>query len=151
KFDVPIEQATTTSLEAFKDFTLGVEYRRKGQYAESVPPFKRAVELDNDFALAHAQLGTSYRDLRSIALGNQHLTRAYQLRDRVSERERLEISANFFRHITGELDKRIEMTTLLTQTYPQDPYGYHLHGNTLIIAGEYERAADAYRSALKLD
>jgi len=89
KFDVPIEQATTASLEAFKNFTVGVEFRRKGQYAESVTPFKRAIELDGEFALAHAQLGTSYRDLRNLALGNKYLERAYQLRDRVSERERL--------------------------------------------------------------
>jgi eukaryotic-like serine/threonine-protein kinase len=151
KFDVPIEQATTTSLEAFKNFTVGVEFRRRGQYAQSIPPFKRAVELDSEFALAHAQLGTSYRDLRNLALGNKHLERAYELRDRVSEHERLEISANFFRHITGELDKRIEMTSLLTQTYPQDPYAFHLHGNSLMIAGEYKPAAEAYRATLRLE
>jgi tetratricopeptide (TPR) repeat protein len=151
KFNVPIEQATTASLVAFKDFTIGVELRRKGQYAESVPAFKRAVDLDGEFALANAQLGTSYRDVRNLALGNKYLERAYQLRDRVSERERLEISATYFRHITGELDKRIEMTSLLTRTYPQDPYAYHLHGNSLMIAGEFEQAAEAYRAALRLD
>jgi eukaryotic-like serine/threonine-protein kinase len=151
KFDVPIEQATTASLVAFKDFTVGAELRRKGQYAESVPPFKRAAELDTEFALAHVQLGTSYRDLRNLALGNKYLERAYQLRDRVSERERLEISATYFRYITGELDKRIGMTSLLTKTYPQDPYAYHLHGNSLMIAGEFEQAAEAYRAALRLD
>ena len=122
--------------------------RRKGQYAQSVPPFKRAIERDGEFALAHEQLGTSYRDLRNLALGNQHLKKACQLRDRVSERERLEISATFFRHITGELDKRIETTSLLTQIYTQDTYGHHLHGNSLMIAGEYEQAAAAYRAAL---
>ncbi|HXD33822.1 MAG TPA: protein kinase [Pyrinomonadaceae bacterium] len=151
KFDVPIEQATTTSLGAFKDFTIGAELRRRGKYAESVPPFKRAVELDPEFALAHLQLGTSYRDLRNLALGNKHLERAFELRSRVSERERIEISATYFRHITGELDKRTEMTSLLTQTYPQDPYGFHLHGNSLMIAGEFEQAAEAYRAALRLD
>jgi tetratricopeptide (TPR) repeat protein len=151
KFDVPIEQATTASLEAFKDFAVGVELRRKGQYAKSVPPLKRAIELDDEFALAYARLGTSYRDLRNLALGNRCLERAYQLRDRVSERERLEISATFFRHITGELDKRIETSSLLTQTYPQDINGYHIHGNSLMIAGEYEQAAEAYRAALRLD
>ncbi len=151
KFDSPIEQATTASLEAFKNYAVGVELRRKGQYEQSVPPLKRAIELDDEFALAYVQLGTSYRDLRNLALGNKYLERAYQLRDRVSERERLEISATFFRHITGELDKRIETTSLLAQTYPQDPSAHHLHGNSLIITGEYEQAAEAYRAALRLD
>ena len=129
----------------------GVELRRKGQYAQSVPPLKRAIERDSEFALAYAQLGTSYRDLRNLALGNKYLEQAYQLRNRVSERERLKISASYFRHITGELDNRLETTALLTQTYPQDPSGYHLHGNSLMIAGEFEQAAEAYRAALRLD
>ena len=62
----------------------------------------------------------------------------------MTERERFEISATYFRHITGELDKRIEMTSLLTQTYPRDPDGFHLHGNSLMIAGEFEQAAQIH-------
>jgi serine/threonine protein kinase/Tfp pilus assembly protein PilF len=151
KFNVPIEQATTASLEAFKNYAVGVELRRKGQYDQSIPPLKRAVELDGEFALAYTQLGTSYRDIRNLSLGNKYLEQAYQLRDRVSERERLAISATYFRHITGELDKRIETSSLLMQTYPQDPSAHHLHGNSLTIAGEYEQAAEAYRAALRLD
>ncbi|HWO02728.1 MAG TPA: protein kinase [Blastocatellia bacterium] len=151
KFDAPIEQATTASLEAFKDYTIGIEFRKKGQYAQAAPPLKRAIERDSEFALAYEQIGTTYRDLRNLALGNQYLARAYELRDRVSERERITISATFFRHITGEIDKRVETTLLLTQTYPQDPYGHHLHGNSLMIAGNYEQAAEAYRAALRLD
>ncbi len=151
KFDMPIETATTASLESFKNFIAGVELRRKAQYAQSVTQFKRAVEIDPEFALAHLQLGTSYRDVRNLALGNEHIKRAYELRDRVTERERIEIAATYFRHITGELDKRIEMTSLLTQTYPRDPDGFHLHGNTMMIAGEFEKAATAYRTVLQLD
>jgi len=151
KFDAPIEQATTASLEALKDFAAGIELRRKGQYAQSILPFKRAIEQDGEFALAYLQLGNSYRDMRSLALGNQYLNRAYELRDRVSERERLEISATYFRYITGELDKRTETTALLTKTFPQAPDGFHIHGNSLMIAGQFERATEAYRSALNLD
>ncbi|HKQ75211.1 MAG TPA: protein kinase [Blastocatellia bacterium] len=151
KFDAPIEQATTASLEALKDYSVGVQFRRKGQYSQSIPALNRAVELDREFALAHVSLGTSHRDLRRLAIGNEHLEQAYRLRDRVSERERLEISATFFRHVTGQLDKRIEMSSLLTQIYPQYLNGRHLHGNSLMIAGEYEQAAGAYRAALELD
>ncbi|HJQ67349.1 MAG TPA: protein kinase, partial [Blastocatellia bacterium] len=151
KFNAPIEQATTISLEAFKNYTVGVELWRKGQYEQSVPPLKRAIELDGEFALAYAQLGTSYRDVRNLALGRKYLERAYQLRDRVSERERLEISATYFRHITGEIDKRVETTSLMTQTYPQDPSGHHLHGNSLAITGDFQKAAETYRAALRLD
>jgi eukaryotic-like serine/threonine-protein kinase len=151
QFDAPIEQATTSSLDAFKDYSIGVEFRRKGQYAQAVPALKRAIDRDSEFALAYDILGTTYRDLRNLALGNQYLAQAYKLRNRVSERERLSISATYYRHITGELDKRLETSSLLTETYPQDPMGYHLHGNSLMIAGEFERAADAYRSALGLD
>jgi eukaryotic-like serine/threonine-protein kinase len=69
----------------------------------------------------------------------------------VSERERLEISATYFRYITGELDKRIETTELLTKTYPQNPDGFHIHGNSLIIAGQFDQAAESYIAALRLD
>jgi eukaryotic-like serine/threonine-protein kinase len=151
KFDAPIEQATTASLDALKDFAAGLELRRKGQYAQSVPPFKRAIDQDGEFALAYLQLGNSLRDMRNYTLGNQNLKRAYELRDRVSERERLEISATYFRYITGELDKRIETTELLSKTYSQNPESFHIHGNSLMIAGQFERAAQAYRSALGLD
>jgi eukaryotic-like serine/threonine-protein kinase len=151
KFDAPIEQATTPSLEAFKDYTVGVELWRKEQFAQSVQALNRAIERDSEFALAYSRLGVSYRELRNLALGNQYLERAYQLRNRVSERERLAISATYFRYITGELEKRIETTSLLTQAYPQDPSGRHTHGNSLMIAGEYEQAAEAYRVALRLD
>ena len=151
KFDAPIEQATTSSLEALKDFAAGVEFRRKGLYAQSIPPFQRAVEQDNEFALAFLQLGNSYRDMRSVARGNEYLKRAYDLRERVSERERLEISATYYRYITGELDRRTETTGGLTETYPQSPDSFHLHGNSLMIGGQFEQAAAAYRSALSLD
>ncbi len=151
KFDAPIEQATTSSLEALKDFATGVEFRRKGLYAQSIPYFQSAVDQDSEFALAYLLMGNSYRDMRNQARGNEFLKRAYELRDRGSERERLEIIASYYRYITGELDKRIETTRLLTETYTQAPEAFHLHGNSLMIGGQFEQAADAYRSALNLD
>ncbi len=151
KFDVPIEQATTPSLDALKDFSAGVELRGKGEVLRAISFFKSAVEKDDRFALACLQLGVSYRDLRQVAIGNKYLEQAYLLRDRVSERERLEITATYFRHITGEWDKRLETSLRLTQTYTQDARAFHLHGNTHLIGGQYENAAEAYREALRLE
>src|SRR5262245_34514263 len=151
KFDVPIEQATTASLQALKDYSAGVEFRVKGQLTQAIPLLKRAVESDEKFALACLLLGVSYRDLRQIALGNKYIVQAYELRERVSEREKLEIASTYFRYITGELDKRLEATTLFTQTYKQVARGFHLHGNTYLITGQYEKAAEAYREVLQLD
>lgn len=151
KFDAPIEQATTPSLEAFKDYTTGVELRRKGQYAQAVAPLQRAIDIDSQFALAFEQLGTTQRDLRNISIGNQYLTRAFELRDRVSERERLTIAATYYRHVTGELDKRLEISSRLIEAYPLDPYAYHIQGNSLMIAGDFTQAIESYREALRLD
>jgi eukaryotic-like serine/threonine-protein kinase len=151
KYDAPIEQATTTSLEAFKDYNVGIELRRKGEYAQSVIPFKRALERDPGFAQAYLCLGNSYRDQRNLLLGNQYLERAYHLRDQVSERERLEITASYYMYITGEIDKGIATSVLLSETYPQESSGFNLHGNSLMSAGEFEQATKAYRAALRLD
>jgi len=151
KFDAPIEQATTSSLDALRDYALGIELRRKGEYAQSIMAFERAIERDGEFALACVQLGTSYRDIRKISLGNSYLERAYRLRNRVSERERLQIAATYYRHITGELDKRIETSALLTRTWPQDPNSHHLHGNSLMVSGQFRQAEEAYAEALRLD
>jgi serine/threonine protein kinase len=151
QFNAPIEQATTASLEALQDFSVGVELQRKGQQDKAIPFFRRATERDNEFALAHLRLGIASRDLRNLAYGNQQLERAWQLRHRVSERERLSIAATYYRYITGELERRLEATSMLTQTWPQDAAGHHIHGNSLVITGAYERAVEAYRAALRLD
>lgn len=151
KYDAPIEQATTASLDALKDYSAGVDFRVKAELSHAIPLFKRAVETDPKFALASLQLGVAYRDQRETALGNLYIQQAYDLKQRVSERERLEIVSTYYRYITGELDKRLETTMLLTQTYKQDPRGFHLHGNTYLILGQYQKAIEAYRQALALD
>ena len=151
QFNAPIEQATTPSLEALKDFSVGVELQRKGQQDKAIPFFKRATERDKDFAQAYLRLGVCYRDLRNLALGNQHLEQAWHLRQRVSERERLNIAATYHRYITGDLDQRLEATLLWTRTWPQDAGAHHIHGNSLVITGQYEQAAETYRAALRLD
>ena len=151
KFNAPIEQGTTASLAALQNYSLGVELQRRGQQDKAIPFFKSATEHDSNFALAHLRLGISSRDLRNLAYGNKELERAWNLRHRVSERERLSIAASYYRYITGELDRRLETTTILTKTWPQDASAHHYQGNSLVITGAYDRAVEAYREALRLD
>jgi serine/threonine protein kinase/tetratricopeptide (TPR) repeat protein len=151
QFNAPIEQGTTSSLAALKDYSVAVELQRKGQQDKAIPFFKRATEHDPEFALAYLRMGVAFRELRNLALGNQHLERAWQLRHRASEHERLNIAATYHRYITGDLTQRLEATLLLAQTWPQDPAVHHTHGNSLVITGQYEQAVAAYRAALQID
>ncbi len=129
KFNAPIEQGTTASLETLQNYSRGVELQSRGQQDKAIPFFKSATEKDSNFALAHLRLGISSRDLRNLAHGNKQLERAWQLRQRVSERERLSIAASYYRYITGELDRRLEASTVLTKTWPQDASAHHYQGN----------------------
>jgi eukaryotic-like serine/threonine-protein kinase len=107
KFDVPVE-ATTPSLEALKAYSMGGRTALRTGDAEAIPFYKRAIELDPDFALAYQALSTSYFNLNQGELAAENATRAYQLRDRVSERERYHISTIYYHTVSGDLEKAIE-------------------------------------------
>src|SRR5579859_4594568 len=151
KFDAPIEQATTSSFDAFKSFAQGDELRRQGKNAEAIPFFKRAIELDPQFALAFARLGTSYFNLTEWQLARQYLEKAYQLRARVSERERLYLVGHYFEQVTGEIIKDVENYELWTSTYPRDWVPYTNLSNLYTTLGQYEPAITAGREALRLN
>jgi eukaryotic-like serine/threonine-protein kinase len=119
KFDVPAE-ATTPSLEALKAYSMGGRTRRMKGDAEAIPYFKRAIELDPDFALAYAGLGASYFNLNQAGLVAENATKAYELRDRVSERERYRISTTYYHAVTGELEKAVGEYELWSKSYPRD-------------------------------
>ena len=120
RFDAPVEQATTSSLEALKNLNLAEDARKAGREPDSIPLFQRALEIDPDFALAHARLGTVFSNLQEWDKAVHHKSRAYELRDRVSERERLYITAHYFSTVSGDLSKRIDTYQLFKQTYPRD-------------------------------
>src|SRR5438552_17262841 len=103
KFNVPIE-ATTSSLEALKTFSMGVTTQREKGDAEAIPFIRRAIELDPNFAVAYAILGVSYANLGQPSLSAENLRKAYELRDRVSEKERLRISAYYYGLVAEELE-----------------------------------------------
>jgi tetratricopeptide (TPR) repeat protein len=119
KFDVPVE-ATTPSLEALQAYSMGGRTRRRKGDADAIPFFKRAIELDPDFALAYAGLSLAYFNLNQAGLAAENATKAYELRDRVSERERYRISTTYYHAVTGELEKATEVYELWSKSYPRE-------------------------------
>ena len=151
KFDAPIEEATTSSLDALKALNLGDAERAKGRTVESIPFFKRALELDPNFALAYARLGTVYGNLGEREVSAEYRKKAFERRDRVSERERFYISAHYYNSVTGEIDKARETYELWKQTYPRDSVP---HNNLAVFyngIGQHEKALAEAQEALRLD
>ncbi len=150
KFDAPVNQATTSSLEALKAYTVGEEKRdREGELA-AIPFYQRAIELDPNFATAYARLGTIYGNTGDQRRAIEYKKKAFELRDRASERERLYITAHYYAQATGELDKQIATYELWRKTYPHD---YTPNLNLSIAysnAGEPEKALELALEALNL-
>ena len=120
KFDTPLEQATTPSLEALQAYSLGRKASAGSEWAKAVPFFQRAIRLDRNFAIAYARLGTCYTNLGETTLGAENTRKGYELRDRVSERERFYIEGHYYENVTGNLQKALQANELWTQTYPRD-------------------------------
>ncbi len=152
KFDAPLEQATTPSLEALKAFSAG----RKTMYsmgdAEAIPLFKNALELDPKFALADAFLGIAYNDIGEPSIGADYTRKAYDLRERTSEPERYFISDRYNNKVTGNIEKAEEYCELWIQAYPRavDPRD-NLAGAIYPVVGQYEKGVEEGREAVRLE
>jgi eukaryotic-like serine/threonine-protein kinase len=150
KFNRPLEQATTSSLEALQSYTQGVRAWEKGGDAESLPFLKHALELDPNFARAYVQLGGVYQNINQASRGVENFRKAYQLRDRASERERFFIEATYYAFATGELEKADQSYTLALRTYPRDDLLHTAAGINFGILGQYERALAEGQESLRL-
>jgi len=139
KFDVPVE-ATTPSLEALKAYSMGITTGRTKGDAEAIPFMKRAIELDSNFAMAYVGLAVEYANLGRASLAAENAKRAYDLRDRVSERERYRISAFYFQYVTGEVEKATEAYELWAKSYPRDPVPHGNLGYIYSALGQYDKA-----------
>ena len=146
KYDVNIEQATTSSLEALKAFAMGNEERSKGRARESLAFYKRAVDLDPNFAMAYARIGVHYFNQEQMETSMEYIQKAHALRDRVSERERLYIDEKYYNYVTGEIDKAVETLQTWTKLYPDD---FVPRNNLSINYRFYGRYDDALREALE--
>ncbi len=150
RFDTPIEQATTSSLEALKAYSLGREAEHDKGSAAGIPFFKRAIELDPNFADAFAALAVSYGNIGESVLARDSAHRAYELRDRVTEREKLKLSINESAYVTGDLAKQEQIAEMWKQTYPRDPDAYAYAGALKLFKGDYLGSLVDYRRCLRL-
>jgi DNA-binding winged helix-turn-helix (wHTH) protein/Flp pilus assembly protein TadD len=141
-FDVPLEQATTSSLEALKAYTLAQKTARENGAAQSLPYGQRAIELDPNFAMAYEAVGIHYYNLAEPARAAEYLTKAFELREHASLRERLKIIAGYYSSVTGELDKAAQAYQEMITKYPRDIAAYNNLGIVLAEQGQYEKAAE---------
>jgi DNA-binding winged helix-turn-helix (wHTH) protein/tetratricopeptide (TPR) repeat protein len=150
KFDVPVQQATTSSLEALKAYSLGVEQRDESAEKDAIPLFVHAIELDPQFAMAYAQLGAAYNNLGETERASDSFERAFRLRDNLSEREKLYLTARYYDTVTGDIEKATETYETWSRLYPRDPRPFNGLSARYQIVGQYEKAAAAAREALRL-
>ncbi len=151
RFNAPLEQATTSSLEALNEYGLALSTWDKKGDRDSLPIFQKAVELDPNFAQAYVSLAAVYRNLGESDRARVNATKAHELRGRVTESERLSIDARYYAYVTGELEKVLEVHTLEVQNYPESPGGYNHLGDSDGELGRYEQSIPNFRKALLLD
>jgi tetratricopeptide (TPR) repeat protein len=150
KLDVPLAEATTSSLEALKAYSLGDKaYNEKGA-AASLPYDQRAIELDPSFAMGYAAVGLDYQSLAELGRASEYFTKAFQLREHASEREKLRIAAAYYSYVTGELDKAAQTYQESIESYPRSPGAYGSLGIVYSSQGQYEKAAEVTRQAVRL-
>ena len=150
KFDTPLEQATTPSLEALKAFSSGFEIHTTGD-AAAIPFYKHAIELDPNFALAYAWLGVSFNDIGELSKDVESTRQAYDLRDRASEPEKYFITARFHKVVTGNLEKAEEALLLWIRAYPRSALPHiYLAGAIYPVTGQYAKAIEHGKEAIRL-
>src|SRR6202047_3929592 len=151
KYATPVEEATTPSLEALKAYSLGRKTRfAKGETA-ALPFYKRAVELDPNFALPYAAMAVAYSNLNEVGRGADNARKAYVLREKVSEPERFAIEATYYLQATGELEKAEQIYELWQQTYPRDNAPYTDQAFIAASLGNWEKTLEECREAIRLE
>ena len=151
KFDAPIEQVTTSSLDALRYYSLGLEQHSNGQYAKAIPFYERAVELDSRFAIAFARMATCYNFTKQYEASRAASSKAYEYRDRASEREKLYVSWNYYGAVTGEIDKAADALEVWKRTYPRDWEPHNLLAVRYTLTGPFDKAVEEASEAVRLN
>ena len=151
RFDAPLAQATTGSLDALHAFSLALDQGRMNPRLEAVPHLQRAIELDPNFAMAMALLSGVYANNGRSAEAPTYSRRAFELRDRVSERERFFISWRYYIDSEQAWDKALELGLSWTKTYPRESFAFNSLGIASAAFGQHEQAVAALQEAMRLD
>jgi serine/threonine protein kinase/tetratricopeptide (TPR) repeat protein len=150
RFDVPLEQATTSSLEALKAYSLGRRADGEKGTAAALPYDQRAIELDSNFAVAYEAVGGDYGNLGELGRASEYFTKAFQLREHASEREKLRITGIYYQNVTGELDKAAQTYQERIESYPRESLAYGNLGIVYSELGQYQKATEITRQGLRL-
>jgi serine/threonine protein kinase/tetratricopeptide (TPR) repeat protein len=150
KFDVPLEQATTSSLEALKAYSLGRRADGKNDVTAALSYHQRAIELDPGFAMGYQAVASAYVTLGELERAGAYYAKAMELRDRASEREKLIITRSYYQNVTGELDEAARVSREIVDNYPRDPSGYVYLCNVYELQGLYEKGLELSRKAHQL-
>jgi serine/threonine protein kinase/tetratricopeptide (TPR) repeat protein len=150
KFDFPLVEATTSSLEALKAYSLGLKALNEKGEGASLPYGQRAIQLDPNFALGYAAVGRDYYTLAELGRASEYYTKAFQLREHASEREKLQIAADYYARVTGELDKAARTYQEQIESYPRSVSAHVNLGIVYAGQGQFEKATEITRQALRL-
>ena len=151
KLDVPMEQATTSSLEALQAYTLGVETKRAKGDAAALPYFERALQLDPNFAAAYRVIGVDYLNLGQVGRASEYFTKAFELREHASEREKFLIAGDYYSRVTGEREKAVQTFREMIAVYPRDSLAYSKLAFAYGEEGDYQAAVEPSRQDLQLN
>ena len=150
KFDVPLPEATTSSLEALQAYSMGVKINQEKGTDAALVYDQRAIQLDPNFATGYHAVAGDYASLGEVGRASEYYTKAFELREHASERERLIITSDYFQFVTGELDKAAQAYQQLIDNYPRSDRAYSALGSVYSFQGKYEKAVEVIRQARQL-
>lgn len=151
KHDAPIEQVTTSKLEALRYYSVGFQQHSRGRYAEAIPLYQHAIQVDQRFAMAYARLATCYNWQKQFELSRAASRKAYEYRDRASEREKLFVEWNYYGAVTGEIERQTEALDVWARTFPRDWEPHHLLAVRYTLTGPFKSGLDEASAAVRLN
>jgi len=151
KYDAPVDQVTTSSLDALRYYSLGLEQHSSGHYAQAIPFYQHALEVDSRFAIAYARLAACYNYTKQYEAARNASAKAFEYRDRTSQREQLYVEWNYYGAVTGQLDKAAESLEVWKKSFQRDWEPHNLLAVRYTLVGPFDKAVEEANEAIKLN